>query len=289
MFKATPHPLLIAADRNFSVHRAPTRADESVLKSHDWKQKLQDETAEMGRWQHKLYADGRFALLLIFQALDAAGKDTTIRHVFSGVNPTGVEVTSFKRPTPLELDHDFLWRTSTRLPPRGHIGIFNRSYYEEVLAVRVHPEYLAAQRIAEPPSPELWQQRYAAILAHERHLASEGTVILKFWLNVSREEQRQRFLARIDRPNKRWKFSLSDIAERAHWDQYLAAFDECLLATSRPWAPWYAIPADDKPHMRWQVAAIINAAFDQLKVDFPSVRGSALEELEKAKEQLQKE
>jgi PPK2 family polyphosphate:nucleotide phosphotransferase len=289
MFKAAAHPCLVPEQGHFSVHAAPTRATEEILKSQDWSDRLEHEAHEMGRWQHKLYANGRYAMLLIFQALDAAGKDTTIRHVFSHVNPTGVHVASFKRPTPLELDHDFLWRTSLALPARGHIGIFNRSYYEEVLAVRVHPEYLTAQRVAEHPSPSLWQSRYEAIVAHERHLASEGTVILKFWLNVSKEEQRQRFLGRIERPNKRWKFSLADVEERGHWDAYLDAFEACLSATSRSWAPWYAIPADDKPYMRWQVAALINAAFEQLGVDFPQLGASAIEQLTHARHRLEKE
>ena len=289
MYRAEPHPYLVPVTGGFSVRDAATQAAKNKPEKHDWGERLEHETREMGRWQHKLYANGRYAMLLVFQALDAAGKDSTIRHVFTGVNPTGVRVTSFRRPTPIELDHDFLWRTSVALPPRGHIGIFNRSYYEEVLAVRVHPEYLAAQRVGEGPSPELWQRRYDAILAHEKHLAAEGTVILKFWLNVSKEEQRQRFLGRIERPNKRWKFSYSDVAERGHWDAYLEAFEACLNATSRPWAPWYAIPADDKPFMRWQVAALVNAAFEQLDVDFPKLAPGAATELEQARRQLENE
>jgi PPK2 family polyphosphate:nucleotide phosphotransferase len=262
-----------------------TLPDADTLASRDLKKRLDRERRQLGRWQHKLYADQRFAMLVIFQALDAAGKDSTIRHVFTGCNPTGVRVVSFKRPSAEEVAHDFLWRTTAELPARGYIGVFNRSYYEEVIVVRVHPEHLAAQRLA-AATPDFWKDRYRSIVEHEAHLARSGTVILKFWLNVSKEEQRRRLLARIDRPNKRWKFDPKDIAERDHRDAYQQAFEDCLAETSRPWAPWYAIPADDKDYMRCIVAEIINNALKKLDIDFPSLPPEREAELDKARHAL---
>jgi PPK2 family polyphosphate:nucleotide phosphotransferase len=219
-----------------------------------------------------LYAQDRYAILLIFQAMDAAGKDGTIRAVMSGINPAGCQVFSFKQPSAEELDHDFLWRTATRLPERGRIGIFNRSYYEEVLVVKVHPQYLDAQKLPENADlKNIWQQRYQSICDHEKHLARNGTVILKFWLNVSHEEQRRRFLARIDEPEKNWKFSTGDVNERQFWPEYMAAYEAAINATSRPWAPWYAIPADDKPFMRMCVADLIVESLKKLNLAFPKV------------------
>jgi PPK2 family polyphosphate:nucleotide phosphotransferase len=204
--------------------------------------------------------------------MDAAGKDGTIRAVLSGVNPAGCQVSSFKRPSAEELDHDFLWRTARRLPERGRIGVFNRSYYEEVLVVRVHPEFLKAQKLPEPPDPEtIWEQRFEAIRRHEQHLAESGTAVVKLWLNVSHEEQRQRFLSRIDEPEKNWKFSTDDVKERVHWKNYMHAYEEMLRATSRPWAPWYAIPADDKPFMRLTVAEIVAETMESLDLHYPEV------------------
>jgi len=219
-----------------------------------------------------LYADNRYALLLIFQAMDAAGKDGTIRAVMEGVNPAGCQVFAFKQPSAEELDHDFLWRTTCRLPERGRIGIFNRSYYEEVLVVRVHPGYLAAQRLPGLGDPaSLWPERFASIRDHEKHLARNGTVILKFWLNISKEEQRQRFLSRLEDREKNWKFSPADVRERASWDAYMAAYEEALRATSRSWAPWYAIPADDKSYMRMVVAETIVERLEALDLAYPGV------------------
>jgi len=218
-----------------------------------------------------LYAYDRYALLLIFQALDAAGKDGTIRAVMTGINPAGCQVFSFKQPTPEELDHDFLWRTACRLPERGRIGIFNRSYYEEVLVVRVHPEFLEPQKLPDLDLARIWEQRYESICDHEKHLARNGTVILKFWLNVSKEEQRQRFLDRIEEPEKNWKFAPRDVHERTFWDDYMRAYEDVLNATSRPWAPWYAIPADDKPYMRLCVADIIVKSLKKLGLKYPTV------------------
>lgn len=282
MFAAKPHPLLVPFDGTFDVNAASTEPKGK----DDWKELLEDEVKALGDGQYRLYADNRYALLLVFQALDAAGKDSMIRHVFAGVNPSGLHVTSFKQPTPIELEHDFLWRTTAALPERGSVGIFNRSYYEEVLVVRVHPEYLAAQRLPEPASPKLWEDRLRAIRDHERFLAEQGTVILKFWLNMSKEEQRKQLLERIDEPKKNWKFKVGDLDERALWDDYHAAYQECLNGTSRPWAPWYAIPADNKHYARWQVAKIVNSAIAELDCGFPRVDDAGRAVLKKAKARL---
>lgn len=220
--------------------------------------------------QEALYASKQYSVLCIFQALDAAGKDGTIRRVFKGLNPTGLHTASFKRPTPLEMEHDFLWRTSLQLPRDGEIGIFNRSYYEEVLTVRVHPEFLDGQYPAGVPDPErLWPARYRAIREHERHLAMANTVVLKFWLHVSLEEQARRFLDRIEEPDKRWKFSAHDVAETKFRKAYEEALLTMLNETSRPWAPWFVIPADHKPYMRFQVADILHQALAALPLHYP--------------------
>jgi PPK2 family polyphosphate:nucleotide phosphotransferase len=204
--------------------------------------------------------------------MDAAGKDSTIRAVMSGINPAGCQVYSFKQPTPEELDHDFLWRTTRCLPEKGRIGIFNRSYYEEVLIVRVHPQFLDNQKLPDPVVPDkLWKERYESICDHEKHLARNGMVILKFWLNVSKEEQRQRFLSRLEEPHKNWKFSEADLKERQFWPEYMQAFEDTLNSTSKPWAPWYAIPADDKPYMRLSVAEIIVESLKSLNLKYPTV------------------
>jgi PPK2 family polyphosphate:nucleotide phosphotransferase len=226
----------------------------------------------------------------VFQAMDAAGKDGTIAAVTSGINPAGFQVYAFKQPSAEELDHDYLWRTASRLPERGRIGVFNRSYYEEVLVARVHPEFLDAQKLPWRPRDldELWQGRYASIRDHEAHLARNGTVILKFWLNVSKEEQRQRFLARIDTPQKNWKFSVSDIEERRHWDRYMEAYEGALNATSRPWAPWYAVPADSKSFLRLTVARIILESFQSLRLEYPHTSKKTRKQLEELRAMLQK-
>jgi len=222
--------------------------------------------------QERLYADDRYSLLLVFQAMDAAGKDGTIKHVMSGVNPAGTQVTSFKAPSAEELDHDFLWRVARALPERGRVGIFNRSHYEEVLVVRVHPEYLDGQRLpSDTRGEELWRQRYESINGFERHLARNGTVIVKFFLNVSKREQRQRFLDRLDDADKTWKFNSGDVAERGHWDEYMTAYENALSATSTEWAPWYVIPADRKPVMRALVANVVARTVDGMDLRFPEV------------------
>jgi PPK2 family polyphosphate:nucleotide phosphotransferase len=283
MFAAQPHPLLVPYDGSFEARKAPTEPDKP---KRDWKELLPAEVKALGDAQHRLFADGRYAVLLVFQALDAGGKDGTIRHVFAGVNPSGLHVTSFKAPEKRELAHDFLWRSNAALPERGSVAIFNRSYYEEVLVVRVHPEVLAAQNLPEPPSSSFWDDRLRAIVDHERYLAEQGIVIAKFWLNVSKEEQRERLLERIDESEKNWKFNPRDLDERALWDEYLNAYDACLRATSRPWAPWYAVPADNKHYARWQVAKIVNETLDQLDVDFRPVDDATRAMLREAKARL---
>jgi len=272
MFEAVASPYLVSDDRSFRVAHAGTAPPKGAPGKKKCKQSLAKRIDEVSDLQRILYAHDRHAILLIFQAMDAAGKDGTIRAVMSGINPAGCQVFSFKQPTPEELDHDFLWRTAKCLPERGRIGIFNRSYYEEVLVVKVHPEYLKGQKLPDRINlKRIWQQRYESVREHEKHLARNGTVILKFWLNVSREEQRQRFLARIDEPRKNWKFSASDLHERTFWKDYMAAYQEAVNATSRPWAPWYAIPADDKPFMRLTVAEIIVKSLKKLKLKYPAV------------------
>ncbi len=273
MFKAGRSPYLVPHDGSFRVATAPTALSaKRRLGKKEAKHRLAQLVEEIDDYQQILWARDTRSLLLIFQAMDAAGKDGTIRAVLTGVNPAGCEVHSFKQPSALELDHDFLWRTALRVPERGRIGVFNRSYYEEVLIVRVHPEILDGQRLPYPiDRKRVWKERFASIRAFEEHLARNGTVILKFWLNVSKEEQRRRFLARLDEPEKNWKFSSADVEERGFWKDYLRAYEEALNATSRPWAPWYAIPADDKPDMRVAVATIVRDTLASFDLKYPEV------------------
>lgn len=250
-------------------------------------QMLATNKEELAQAQELLYADGRHSVLIIFQAMDAAGKDGTIAHVMSGVNPQGCQVTSFKAPSSEELSHTFLWRTTKALPGRGMIGIFNRSYYEEVLVVKVHPAILDKQNL--PPEDvhkNIWQHRYEDINAFEKHLARDGTTILKFFLNVSKEEQKQRFLERLDTPEKNWKFSSGDIVERGYWDDYMKAFEEAITATSTQWAPWYVIPADHKWAMRAAVADIITTTIKDLPLEYPKVPEDEVAKLAEAREKL---
>jgi PPK2 family polyphosphate:nucleotide phosphotransferase len=236
------------------------------------KELLRQGVEELADAQELLWAANRYALLVVFQAIDAAGKDSTIKHVMSGVNPQGVKVVSFKQPSSEELDHSFLWRISRALPERGRIGIFNRSHYEEVVALRVHPEWLAKQHLPSGPrDASFWAGRFEDINAFERHLDRNGTRIVKFFLQVSKAEQRRRFLARLDRPEKHWKFSAQDVAERARWDDYMRAYEDAITATSTPWAPWYVIPADRKPVMQAMVARIIVDAITSLGLSWPEV------------------
>ena len=272
MFNAIDTPYLVPFSGDFKQSKAPTKPPKDAPGKKQCKALLAEAIAELDELQRILYAHDYHSILLIFQAMDAAGKDGTIRTVLSGVDPAGCQVFSFKQPSAEELDHDFLWRTACRLPERGKIGVFNRSYYEEVLVVKVHPEYLRAQKF--PPDIDLenlWKNRYESIRDHEKHLARNGTLVLKFWLNVSAEEQRSRFLERLNEPQKHWKFSSADAKERGYWNDYMGAYEQALNETSRPWAPWYAIPADDKNYMRLAVAQTIIASLKTLDLHYPEV------------------
>jgi PPK2 family polyphosphate:nucleotide phosphotransferase len=270
MFQAPDNPWLVPFDGSFRVRKARTDPPAAAPKEKALERDLTQSVERLNELQEMLNARDDWSVLLIFQALDAAGKDGTIRAVLTGVNPMGVRVAAFKQPSSLELNHDFLWRTVRDLPERGQIGVFNRSYYEEVLVVRVHPELLEAQRLPQAcRAAKLWDQRLESILAHELHLARNGVVILKFWLNVSRKEQRKRFLARLDEPHKNWKFAPGDVEESRYYAQYMDAYEATLAATSRPWAPWYAIPADDKDFMRATVADTVVNALETLELRYP--------------------
>jgi PPK2 family polyphosphate:nucleotide phosphotransferase len=260
------------------------------LDKDDAKAMLAKDSKRLEDLQERLYAQDRWAVLVVLQGMDTSGKDGVIKHVMNGINPLGCEVHPFKAPSAEELDHDFLWRAAIRLPARGDINIFNRSYYEEVLVVRVHPEMLERQKL--PPSlvgKHLWQQRFEDICAFERHLERSGTVVLKFFLHISKEEQRQRLLARLDEPAKRWKFAMGDIAERALWDKYMAAYEDMVRATSRPQAPWYVVPADHKWFARLVVARAMIETLERLDLQFPKVEGAALKELAKVRAALEAE
>jgi PPK2 family polyphosphate:nucleotide phosphotransferase len=263
--------------------------DETLgIKKDRAKEALQEKGVAMLRdLQEKLYAQDRWAVLLIFQAMDAAGKDGTIKHVMSGVNPQGCQVYAFKSPSAEELDHDFLWRTTSRLPERGRIGIFNRSYYEEVLVVKVHEELLRAQKL--PPqlvTKDVWEERYEDINGLEKHLYRNGTAILKFFLHVSKKEQQRRFLSRLEEPDKNWKFSLADAREREHWDDYMSAYDDMIRHTAAPHAPWFVVPADHKWFTRIVVAAAVIHALKGLDLAFPKVSAARKRDLEEVRETL---
>ncbi len=261
-------PHLVPSGGDFDLSKRPTAAPEDEPKKKLEKD-LKEETERIAELQRRLYAEDRRSLLLVFQAMDAAGKDSTIRAVFTGVNPAGFQVSSFKQPSTEELDHDFLWRSARRLPERGRIGVFNRSYYEEVLVVRVHPEYLAGQRLDENSSKSFWKDRLESIVDHEKHLARNGTRVVKFFLNVSLDEQKRRFLDRLDESHKNWKFSSGDVRERSFWKDYAKAYEQALSATSKDHAPWYAIPADSKPWMRLEVARIVRATLEDMDPQYP--------------------
>ncbi len=266
---AIENPWLVPFDGSLTE---PPRNFTAPADTGGCKKKLSETRKAIRPFQRKLYAAKQFSVLLVFQALDAAGKDGAIREVFEDLDPVNVNVAAFKRPTERELRHDFLWRTAKKLPERGDMAVFNRSYYEEVLTVRVHPEFLDAQYAGSPPTPDaLWPLRYQAIREHERHLAAANTLILKFWLNVSPAEQARRFLERLDTPEKRWKFSMGDIRE----SRFREAYDEAVLdmfnETSRPWAPWFCVPADDPWYLRWQIADIIRQAMAALPLSYPPV------------------
>jgi len=287
MFEAVKNPCLVPFNGDFHMSQASTLV-KTLPDDKKYKKRLEKLVNELDDLQRHLYAADKFSVLLVFQAMDAAGKDSTIRAVMSGVDPAGCQVFSFKQPSSEELDHDFLWRTAKSLPQRGRIGVFNRSYYEEVLVVRVHPEYLGGQKLPyQVELDELWRQRYESIRDHEKHLARNGTVVLKFWLNVSRDEQRRRFLSRLDDREKNWKFSAGDVDESGLWKDYMNAYEQALNATSRPWAPWYAIPADDKPYARLQVAEIVVESLKSLNLEYPEVSKRQLGEIGKMRKLLE--
>lgn len=284
------NPYRIVDGRAFRLKRIDPGDTGSFRSKRNAQKLLEAGVTWLAEEQDKLYAQDRWALLLIFQAMDAAGKDSTIKHVMSGVNPQGCQVHSFKTPSEEEIDHDFLWRAARALPERGRIGIFNRSYFEEVLVVRVHPELLAAQRIPDPMLGRgLWRERFADINAFELHLARSGYVILKFFLHLSREEQRRRFLARLEDPAKLWKFSLGDATERQHWDAYMAAYEAMVRHTSTPHAPWFVVPADHKWFTRVVVAAAVVEAMRGLGLTYPRVDGAKRRELEESRRALEAE
>jgi PPK2 family polyphosphate:nucleotide phosphotransferase len=265
-------------------------AAELNLDKDEVKALLEEDADQLGELQERLYAEDKWAVLIVLQGMDTAGKDGVIEHVMAGVNPQGCIVHPFKAPSAEEIDHDFLWRCAMRLPERGRIGIFNRSHYEEVLVVRVHPELLARQKL--PPTltgKAIWKHRFKSIRGFERHLARNGTLILKFFLHISMEEQRQRLLARLDEPAKRWKFSAGDIAERKLWDKYMAAYEDTIRATSRDNAPWYVVPSDSKPFARLIVARAIVDALSRLDLKYPKVGGGELKEMQKIKAALLEE
>jgi PPK2 family polyphosphate:nucleotide phosphotransferase len=262
------------------------RPDDTLgLKKSAAQERLREGVSLLAEEQEKLYASDRCAVLLIFQAMDAAGKDGTIEHVMTGVNPQGCEVYSFKQPSTQDLEHDYLWRTSRCLPERGRIGIFNRSYYEEVLVVRVHPEFLAAQRLPDIDG-NIWKRRFDEINNFERYLTNNGTIVLKFFLHVSKKEQRQRFLSRLDEPEKNWKFSVKDAEERQFWGKYQRAYEDMIRHTATSYAPWYVVPADNKWFTRLVVAAAIATALDDLKLSFPTVSPARRKELMNVREAL---
>jgi PPK2 family polyphosphate:nucleotide phosphotransferase len=282
-------PFRIDGSTRFHL-RSHKTADRGGIDKDKGEKILEANRNRLSDFQERLYAQDRWSLLLIFQAMDAAGKDSTIKHIFDGVNPQGCEVASFKQPSTLELEHDFMWRAMIRLPERGRIGIFNRSYYEECLVVRVHRELLLKEKI--PPklvTRNIWQQRFSDISAIERYLTRQGTVILKFFLNVSKDEQRERFLDRLDEPAKNWKFSMADVAERALWPRYQAAYQDMIRHTSTKEAPWFVVPADHKWFARVVIGSVITSTLDSLNLRFPRVGKDALEEFAKVRKALESE
>lgn len=287
MFQAVDSPYLVPPRPAFRIADAPTTPPDEAAGKAELKKQLRKRVKDLARLQEKLYADDRYSVLLVFQAMDAAGKDSTIRAVLSGVNPAGCQVFSFKRPTSRELDHDFLWRTAQRVPERGRIGVFNRSYYEEVLAVRVHPEYLDYQKLPHRrPDAQLWRERFESIRDHELHLARNGCVILKFWLNVSADEQRERFLSRLNEPEKFWKFEAADLDVRERWPDYMKAYEQMLRATASDHAPWYAIPADNKAWMRATVADIIVRSLESLDLKWPQLSDAEVARFDEMRRRL---
>ena len=276
--------------KTVKLQKWPTDIKPIYSSKDDFLESQKEQVEEMSKLQNLLYAHNQYSILLIFQAMDAAGKDGAIKNVMSGINPQGCQVYSFKQPSAEELDHDFLWRTTNCLPERGRIGIFNRSYYEEVLVVKVHPIYLKFQNLPTEimEDKNIWQKRYQSILDFEKHLYRNGTHVIKFYLNVSKEEQRKRFLERIDKPDKNWKFSASDIKERELWDQYMNAYEECISATSTENSPWYIVPADDKKNTQLIITNIILEKMKELKMSYPVSDQKRIEELQIIRKSLEK-
>ena len=277
--KIKPDDFRVPPGKKVNLKKWPTQVDPVYASKKDYHHHLKNQVKELSELQQLHYASNRYAVLLIFQAMDAAGKDGAIRHVMSGVNPQGCQVFSFKHPSPVELDHDFLWRTTRSLPERGRIGIFNRSYYEEVLIARVHPEILKNERLPE---------RYRSIVDLEKHLHCNGTLIIKFFLHLSKEEQRKRFLERIDDPDKNWKFSMADVEERKFWDDYMEAYEACLGATSTQDTPWHIVPADDKKNARLIISEIILDVFRSMKMSYPATDAKRRQELQLIRKGLAK-
>jgi PPK2 family polyphosphate:nucleotide phosphotransferase len=286
--KIDPKDFRVPEGGKVSLAKWPTRVKPVYRSKDEYEALLARHVHELSEQQQLLYAHDRYSLLLVFQAMDAAGKDGAIKHVMSGVNPQGCQVTSFRHPSGSELEHDFLWRTARELPERGRIGIFNRSYYEEVLIVRVHPELLAAEKLPEGDErgSKLWRGRFRSIVDMERHLHRSGTRVIKFFLHVSREEQRQRFVGRIDDPAKNWKFGPEDMRERGFWKQYMHAYEACLGATSTKTAPWYVVPADDKENARLVISSIILDTLGRLKMRYPQADARRRRELREIRRQL---
>jgi PPK2 family polyphosphate:nucleotide phosphotransferase len=281
----------IRAGKKVKLKDLPTKVKPIYSSKEEYKAILEKHVKGLSEVQELLYGANQYSVLIIFQGLDAAGKDGAIRHVMSGVNPQGCEVSSFKQPSAEELEHDFLWRSTQRLPERGRIGIFNRSYYEEVLVVRVHPQILQAEGLAKQQhdDKDVWEQRYQSIVDLERHLDRNGTRIVKIFLHMSKDEQKKRFLARIDDPDKNWKFGSADIHERKYWKKYTDAFEACVEATSTRYAPWFAVPADDKENARLIVSQIVLDALGELKMSYPKTTAKRREELVAIRKELMKE
>ncbi len=285
--KIDPRDFVVEPDEELDLAKRPTRVKPVYRSKDDYQEMLAGHVEALGELQELLYASNEYALLVILQAMDAAGKDGAIKHVMSGINPQGCHVTTFKHPSATELDHDFLWRTTRELPARGEIGIFNRSYYEEVLIVRVHPEILKGQNLpAEFLGKKIWKRRYRSICDLEAHLHRNGTRVVKFFLHISPEEQRRRLLARIEDPNKHWKFNAGDLEERKYWNEYMQAYEECLQATSTTESPWYVVPADDKENARLIVSRTLIEALQDLKLQWPRLDPERERELEEIRKRL---
>ncbi|MGA3157001.1 MAG: ADP-polyphosphate phosphotransferase [Steroidobacteraceae bacterium] len=288
--KIKPSNYRVRENEKVKLKKWPTKEDPCYSSDKDYVRLIEDHVGRLSKLQQLHYATNRYAVLFIFQAMDAAGKDGAIQHVMSGVNPQGCEVYSFKHPSATELEHDFLWRSTCKLPERGRIGIFNRSYYEEVLIVRVHRNILKAEGLADAPrhDRELWRERYRSIRDLERHLHANGTRVVKFFLHLSENEQRKRFLDRIDDPKKNWKFSADDIRERGFWPEYMKAYEECLSATSTANSPWYVVPADDKKSARLIISRIVIETLDALNLSYPKVDAKRRRELQAIRKQLER-